>query len=417
VVNISTEHIVTRSVDPFFGLRDRFVDPFFQDFFGRFGHQERIQTQSLGSGVIVDADGFVVTNEHVVRKASKIHIALADKTALEAELVSADPENDIAVLRIPASPKLKVAPMGSSSDLMIGETAIALGNPFGLENSVSVGVLSAKNRSILADGKVLYADLLQTDAAINPGNSGGPLLNIHGEVIGINTAIYGEGQGIGFAIPVDRIKSILESLLDYRVLKGNWLGLQIQALTPEMGRSLGVTGQGVIVTEVEKNSPAAKANLAVGDLVRRVDGQAVTTVLDFNKAVLRREKGDALAFDVLRGGNALTPKVILEAAPALSPEEVIRKRVGFQVQVLNRLLAQRLGLRIQSGLLITDVDRNGPASEAGLQQMDVIVQIGRYRITQVEELGRLLARLDAGASVPLLVVRGEVLGRTVVKTR
>lgn len=417
VVNISTERIVVKRYDPFFGMRDRFFDPFFEDFFSRFGREQRIKTHSLGSGVILDSDGLIVTNEHVVRKASKINVILADGTELEAELASADPEQDIAVLKVPSSPKLKAAPVGTSSDLMIGETAIALGNPFGLENSVSVGVISAKNRTIMAEGKVLYKDLIQTDAAVNPGNSGGPLLNIRGEVIGINTAIYAEGQGIGFAIPIDKVISIIEGFLDYRVMKEIWIGLEVQSVTKEMAQAMGVDAKGVIVSHVDKNSPAAKAGLAVGDIIRKLDGKSVNRVLDFKKGILHHEKGDKARIEFLRNGKSHSTTLVLQALPKQSPEVLIRAKMGLQVQALTPLLARRLGLRAYRGILITEVEKNGPADVAGLRQLDVILQIGRFRIERTRELGGLLSHLKPGVRIPIIVARENMLGRTVLTLR
>jgi len=417
VINISTERIVVQQVDPFYGMRDRFFEPFFKDFFGRFGHQRKIATHSLGSGVILDRDGYIVTNEHVVRKASQIHVTLDDKTSLEASLVSADPENDIAVLKVEKSPKLKAAAIGTSADLMIGETAIALGNPFGLENSVSVGVVSAKNRSIIADGKVVYSDFIQTDAAINPGNSGGPLLNIHGEVIGINTAVHAEGQGIGFAIPIDKVVSILGDLLDYRVLKQIWVGLQLQRVTPDLSKALGAPAGGLIVTEVEKGSPAERSGLALHDLITGVGDEKVSSRLDFNKEILGHKKDDTVAIRVLRDGKSKQMQLTLAQAPKLSAVELIGKKLGIQVQEMNRLLARRLGLRAAQGLLITELEEVGPADTAGLRQLDVIIQVDRFRVSHPDHLGRLLPHVKPGTSVQFIIIRGNHFARTVLKAR
>jgi serine protease Do len=340
-----------------------------------------------------------------------------DKTTMEATLVSADPENDVAVLKVPASPKLRAAPIGTSSDLMIGETAIALGNPFGLENSVSVGVISAKNRSIIADGKVVYNDFIQTDAAVNPGNSGGPLLNIQGDVVGINTAVHAEGQGIGFAIPIDKVISILEGLLDYRVLKEIWVGVQLQRATPELAAAMGIGRDGLIVTEVEKGSPAAEAGLAVRDVITAVNGKKVPSVLDFNKEILGLKVGDTVAIESRRDGKERRASLKLAQVPPLSPAELTTKKLGLQVQAMTRLLAQRLGLRASQGLLVTEIERGGPAAAAGLQQLDVIVQVDRFRVAQPDHLGRLLPLIKPGTSVQFIIIRGNYFARTVVKVR
>ena len=417
VVNISTERIVVQRFDPFYGRRDRFIDPLFEQFFGRFGHQKKIRTNSLGSGVVLDLEGHIITNEHVIRKASQVHVTLSDKTTLEAKLISADADNDLAVLKVEPSDKLQAAPIGTSSDLMIGETAIALGNPFGLENSVSVGVISAKNRSITAEGEVVFTDLVQTDAAVNPGNSGGPLLNIRGEVIGINTAVHAEGQGISFAIPVDKVVAILADLLDYRVLKEIWIGVELQRLTPEMSQTLGTEGEGVIVSEVGKGSPAEKAGLAVWDVITSVDGKKVSTVLDFNRQILGHEKGDSVQLDYRRKDRDQKATIKLAAVPKLSTDELISRKLGVEVQAMTTALARRLGLRAAQGLVITKTENGGPAAAAGLRPLDVIVQIGRFRLTQPDHLGLLLQQVKTGASIQVVIVRRDYFGRAVVKVR
>ena len=417
VVNISTEKIIVQRFDPFYGLQDNLFEPFFRDFFGRYGHQRKVRTHSLGSGVILDENGYIVTNEHVIRRASRIQVTLADKTELEAKLVSADPENDLAVLKIPPSSKLVSAPIGISSDLMIGETAIALGNPFGLENSVSVGVISATNRSITVDQNVVYRDFIQTDAAVNPGNSGGPLLNINGEVIGINTAVYAEGQGISFAIPVNKVMSTLEELLDYRMLKEIWIGVQVQQLTPEMSQKLDYKGRGIIVSDVISKSPASGAGLQEWDIITRVNSEPVKTVLDFKKKILALNRGDKVKVDYMRSSTTQSTSITLEAVPKPSAAELTLKKLGLKVQTVNRQLAKRLRLRTSQGLLITEIERNGPAHRARFHAMDVIIQIDRFRISNTEQLGRLLQYVSAGAAIRIIYVRGDVIARTLLKAR
>jgi serine protease Do len=417
VVNISTERIVVQRTDPFFKLRGRFSDPFFDNFFSRFGQRRQVRTNSLGSGVILDPSGYIVTNEHVIRKASEIHVTLQDKTTVKATLVSSDPENDLAVLKVPAGDKLHAAPIGTSTDLMIGETAIAAGNPFGLENSVSVGVISAKNRSIVADGEVVFDDFLQTDAAINPGNSGGPLLNIHGEVIGINTAVYAEGQGIGFAIPIDKVINTLEGLLDFRVLKEIWFGAKVQRLTKDLASGLGLKAAGILVSDIEPKSPAETAGLKPSDIITRIDNHRINNLLDFKKEILRHEKSDRLSIHYLRDGRIRISSLTLGAIPPLSSVELIRKKLGVKLLSVTTELAKRYRLRVAKGLVVTEIEIGGPAHQAGLRQLDVLIQIGRLRLNKAEHLARLLKEVKPKSKVAVLLLRGDYLARALVTTR
>lgn len=417
VVNISTERIVVQRTDPFFKLRGRFSDPSFDNFFKNFGQQRQVRTSSLGSGVILDSNGYIVTNEHVVRKASEIHVTLQDKTTLIATLVSSDPENDLAVLKVPADEKLQAAPIGTSSDLMIGETAIAAGNPFGLENLVSVGVISAKNRSIVAEGEVIFDDFLQTDAAINPGNSGGPLLNIHGEVIGINTAVYAEGQGIGFAIPIDKVINILEGLLDFRVLKEIWFGANAQSLTAVIASNLEAKVSGVLVADIEADSPAEKAGLKPSDIITRIDNQKINNLLDFKKEILRHENSDRLSIQYLRDGKTHISSLTLGVIPPLSFEELISRKLGVKLQSLTPELAKKFHLRVAGGLVVTEIEIGGPAHKSGLRQLDVIIQLGRLRLNKEEHLARLIKEIKPNSQISVLLIRGDYLARSVVISR
>src|SRR5881409_3037402 len=257
VVNVSTEQVVERRASPFPFPQDPFFEEFFRDFVDP--RPRRFKTTSLGSGVIVAADGTIVTNVHVIQRASRIQVTLIDQREFDAKLVGADADADIAVLRIKAGGDLPHIPFGTSADLMIGETVIAIGNPFGLSHTVTTGVVSAVGRS-LRDEDRTYTDFIQTDASINPGNSGGPLLNIKGELVGIDTAIYGKAQGIGFAIPVDRARRVMKDLVSYGEVRRVWVGLAVQDLTPNLAQHFGVR-RGVIVAEVEAKSPAADADL------------------------------------------------------------------------------------------------------------------------------------------------------------
>src|SRR5213596_2169756 len=265
VVNVSTEQVVERRASPFPFPQDPFFEEFFRDFVDP--RPRRFKTTSLGSGVIVAADGTIMTNVHVIERASRIHVTLADQREFDATLVGADADADIAILRVKAGDDLPHIPFGSSADLMIGETVIAIGNPFGLSHTVTTGVVSAVGRS-LRDEDRTYTDFIQTDASINPGNSGGPLLDIKGELIGINTAIYGKAQGIGFALPVDRAKRIVQELISHGAVEAPWIGVVVQTVTPELASHFSLKEkQGVLVRGIEQGSPAAKAGLQQGDVL------------------------------------------------------------------------------------------------------------------------------------------------------
>src|SRR5438046_488932 len=268
VVNVSTEQIVERHASPFPFPQDPFFEEFFRDFVDP--RPRRFKTTSLGSGVIVAADGTIMTNVHVIERASRVRVTLNDQREFDATLVGADADADIAVLRVKAGGDLPHIPFGTSADLMIGETVIAIGNPFGLSHTVTTGVVSAVGRS-LRDEERTYTDFIQTDASINPGNSGGPLLDIKGELVGINTAIYGKAQGIGFAIPVDRARRVMKDLVSYGEVRHAWVGLVVQNLTPDLAQHFGVR-RGVVVAQVEPTSPAEAAGIARGDAVTKVDG-------------------------------------------------------------------------------------------------------------------------------------------------
>ncbi|NUN24102.1 MAG: trypsin-like peptidase domain-containing protein, partial [Candidatus Jettenia caeni] len=280
VANIRTERLIAqRHVDPYFGSRSEFFEQYFNEFFGQ--SQKQTIERPLGSGVIIDEDGYIVTNEHVVSRASKIKVRLSNGQDFEATMISSDPISDIAVLKINSPTPLPYVKMGTSKDLMIGETVIALGNPFGLENSVTTGVLSAKNRTITFNseyGEINYNGLIQTDALINPGNSGGPLINIDGELIGINAAIVNQAQGIGFAIPVDKVRETLVKLFNFRELNKIWFGVQVEEQAD--------TSKGIVVSSVEPKSPAYKANIKTGDYITKIDSKEILNILDFEKYIL-----------------------------------------------------------------------------------------------------------------------------------
>src|SRR6266849_3797017 len=326
VVNVSTEQIVEQRRSPFPFPQDPFFEEFFRDFVDP--RPRRFKTTSLGSGVIVAADGTIMTNVHVIERASRIHVTLIDQREFDATLVGADADADIAVVRVKAGGDLLHIPFGSSADLMIGETVIAIGNPFGLSHTVTTGVVSAVGRSLHEEDRT-YTDFIQTDASINPGNSGGPLLDIKGELIGINTAIYGKAQGIGFAIPVDRARRVMKDLVSYGEVRRAWVGLVVQDLTPELAQHFGVR-RGVVVAEVEPGSPAAAAGVARGDAITRVDGREVASRDEFEQRIGDHGEGDRVALTLRRDGRDDQVQVAaatFAGAPLRSVAELRRKMI------------------------------------------------------------------------------------------
>ena len=385
VVSLSTERlIIQKHMDPLFGFRSKFFNRYFDDYFGSF-EQKKVEVP-LGSGVIIDESGYIVTNEHVISRASNIKVMLYDGTELNAKLVSSDAINDLAILKIDSPNPLHYIEMGISDDLMIGETVIAIGNPFGLGNSVTTGVISALHRTLnFGEGNVNleYKDLIQTDALINPGNSGGPLVNINGELIGINAAILSKAQGIGFAIPVNNVKRTLVRLFNFRKIKKLWVGIKVEDTDSHLG--------GIEITEVEDDSPAEKSGLKVGDIISKVNNQPVKKVLDYEKYILKKEVNDSINITLYR--NAIEKKitVVLAKAPKPSGEKLALEKLGIHVQPLTTSIAKRLGIRsTRQGVLISGIEEDSPAGTAKILSGYVIDRIGPYRITNIEELGFVL---------------------------
>ncbi|MEQ8764414.1 MAG: trypsin-like peptidase domain-containing protein [Planctomycetota bacterium] len=320
------------------------------------------QDSGLGSGVIIDPAGYVITNAHVIAGADAIDVKLLDGRELPARLMKSDPDNDLALLKIDANEPFPYIPFGNSDDLLIGETVIALGNPYGLSNTVTTGVLSAKNRSVPTGNGHNYDDFLQTDASINPGNSGGALLNINGELVGINTAILRQGQGIGFAIPVDRVSRVLPDLIDLPVARGLSIGADFDTITGRNGEPE------IVVASVETDSSAARYGLRQGDKIRRLDGERVETLLDFKKQLLEKEAGDTLSLAVERGDGFEDIRLPVEPVETVTRRQFLRK-LGFWGEA--KLVRIRDG-RMISGFVIDEVRQNSPATSLGLRVDDVI---------------------------------------------
>jgi serine protease Do len=380
VVNVSAESVV-RDVDPFFG--------------SFFGPSER-RTQSLGSGLIIDANGVVVTNAHVIEGASRIVVTTLDGRELDADVLGSDRDADLAVLKVKAR-GLPAVPLGRSTDLMIGETVIAIGNPFGLSHTVTSGVLSALGRTVPSErGERVFTDFLQTDASINPGNSGGPLVNILGEVVGINTAIIQGASGIGFAIPADRARRVVDDLLRYGELRALWTGARLLTVDAELARRSELpVRRGAMVYKVYPDSPAAAAGLHEKDVIVAVNGHPVTAREDVSTALYTAPSGTALELDVRRGDRTL--KVSLKAVPP--PQGLGRE-----------LLERNVGLRVEEGggsLVIRRVADGSLAERKGLRPGDIILGANGQEVKKLDDLGREVLRGIERGGLLLAVQRGR----------
>jgi len=416
VVNISTERIITRQYDQFFGHRDRMFDDLFEQFRNRFRPRE-YRASSLGSGAIIDPSGIVVTNEHVISKATRIAVTLSDKTQYAATLISSDADNDLAVLKIDADGTFPFIEVGTSSDLMIGETVIALGNPFGFTGSVSVGVLSATDRTVSTEGRVVFENLLQTDAAINPGSSGGPLVNINGEMIGVNVAVMAEAQGIGFALPVDRVRNVLANLLNAKLLKRLWVGLELQEITPDLAKELNVKQGGVLVSGIEPGSPAGGSAMRRQDVVVEVDGVPLRHPYDFERILLHKDVGEKLSVKYLRGKTQRTASLEVKRIPQKSGIELAKEKLGLQLDKIAASVARKLDIQQDVGLLISGVVPNGPAFDAGIERGDIILSIGGRPVADDDKLAALLEQLRPKSAVHVVLYRNNVFYRGYIKLR
>ncbi len=393
VVNISTEQVIERRGSPFPSPQDPFFDQYFRDFFDP--RPRRFTTTSLGSGVIVAADGTILTNEHVILRASRIHVTLADEREFDAKLVGADSDSDVAVLRVQAGGDLPHVKLGTSADLMIGETVIAIGNPFGLSHTVTTGVVSALGRAMRSEDKT-YSDFIQTDASINPGNSGGPLLNIKGELIGINTAIYsrsGGSIGIGFAIPVDRAARAMRDLVSYGEVRKAWVGIAVQDLTPELAQHFG-TRRGVVVSAIDPGSPAASVGLARGDVIVRVDGRDIHSRDEFEQRVQDHTEGTKLVVTRRREGNDDDVELVTAPFPAAQADDLAWRLIGVGVA------------EADDGLVVRRVRDGSPAAHIGVQRGDRLLGLGGVALDSVSAFRRKMIELHGARSTLLSIGRG-----------
>jgi serine protease Do len=387
---------------------------FFEPFERFFGPQHRLpyKAKSLGSGFIIDTKGYILTNNHVVENADEIVVKLSSGREFKAKVVGRDQKTDIALIEIHGATDLQPVILGESGALKVGQWVVAIGNPFGLENTVTAGIVSAIGRHI---NQGPYDDFIQTDAAINPGNSGGPLLNTKGEVIGINTAIFSRGGGnigIGFAIPIDLAKEIVPQLKEKGHVTRGWLGVMIQKVTPQIAESLGLQdAKGALVADLVKDGPAEAAGLKQGDVIAEYDGKPVNDSAELPLLVARTPVGKSVKVKVIRDKKEETFTIKIAE---LKEEETAQagsgttEDLGLTVQTLTPDLAENLGLeRTMKGVVVTEVEPGGPATDAGLRRGDVILEVNRQGVKDVDAYRKALKAAGKGKSVLFLVRRGD----------
>lgn len=405
VVNISAEGTVNQSpvANPFQGTP-------FEDFFHQFSSpQFKQHFTSLGSGVIVRKNGYILTNAHVIRNASKISVILSNGTTFRnAKLIGTDPRVDLAVIKIDSKNPLPEGLLGDSDKIKVGSWAIAVGNPYGFKSTVTVGVVSAKGRNLPGESQATYHNLIQTDASINPGNSGGPLVNINGEIIGINTSIAtptGGSVGIGFAIPINTAKSELDALITQGKVVHGYLGVYTQPMTPELLKAFGVT-TGVLVADIIQNSPAAKAGLQRGDVILKYNEKKIETPEDLQDTVNQTPVKSIVHVQVKRGKEILTFNATIKEIPSLEQgEKTATAYWGLHLKEITPALAQTYNLHGSTGLLVTQVDPDSLAAMAQVVPGDVILEVDRQPVGNLEQLKKSIE--DSLSNTVLLLVQHQ----------
>jgi serine protease Do len=407
VVNVSSAYETRSRPNPFSGLGSPFFEEFFKDFFDpRF--ERRQQHTSLGSGVIIDGQrGLILTNAHVIQQSGTVKVVLQDEREFEARIIGADPDWDLAVLKIDSTGKLPSVAMGGSDDLMIGETVIAIGNPFGFSHTVTTGVVSALHRSIRTEDRV-FQDFIQIDASINPGNSGGPLLNINGDLIGINTAIYAKAQGIGFAIPISKARKIVAELIQYGEVKQAWIGVVAQELDERIAQYLNYPSKkGVMVKAVEPDSPAQKAGLREGDILLAIGNRKISGIDDYRAIARAATTGDLLETQIWRAGRALTMPLQTSVFPIEQADQLAWNLLGIRVEDLTSKNRRDYRIAVKEGVLISEVRGSTYLARIGARPGDVIRQIDDTTIGNHEEFKKAVVKSRQKSSLVLLIQRGD----------
>lgn len=417
VVSITSEKTV-KVRDPFSNFFHN--DDFFRRFFRQPQGEQEYKQHGLGSGVIVSPDGFIMTNYHVIKDADEINVRI-DRKTFKAEVVGTDPATDLAIVKIDEK-NLQAIPFGDSDKLEVGELVLAVGSPFDLrlQHTVTAGIISAKGRTLNLSGELTYQDFIQTDAAINPGNSGGALVNIHGELIGINTAIYagntGGNVGIGFAVPINLAKHVMNDLIEHGEVVRGYLGVFISTLDAELGEALKISdNEGAVVTQVVEGTPADKAGLKKYDVIREVDGRKIADSQALTNLVASYRPGDMIDLKVVRDGKEKRIRVELQkrpgsatnSRPALPQDDDVLSKLGLRVSNLTDELASRYGYEEEEGVIVRDVGKNSVAAEKGLRVGDLIIEIDRQKVRSVKEFEKIVDDFEAGKIVLFQVKRGR----------
>jgi|SRR5665648_3603 len=407
VVNIDTVRMVDQN-SPFFS-----EDPIFRQFFGdQFkNYSKTIPQKGTGSGFIISQKGYILTNEHVIHKAEKITVTLSDGREFDGKVIGSDLDSDIAIVKI-ESDDLPIVALGDSDKLRVGEIVVAIGNPYGLQQTVTMGVVSAEDRSIPVEEHT-YRNFIQTDAAINPGNSGGPLLNTKGEVVGINTAIIPFAQGIGFAIPINIPKKNIDDLIKLGKVIRPWLGVYIQKLTPEITKQFDLPedAKGVLVGDVVKDSPAEVAGIKRGDVISKVNNEEVGSPEELQDKIRSIKVGENANIEISRNGKTISFIVKIAEMPTEQGTEEIPKaktfsvQTGLKVEIVTSEVAKELGLPQVQGLVITEVIPGSSADDMGLQRGDVILEANRTEVSSIDEWDGVISKLEPGDTLLLLVFR------------
>lgn len=419
VVNISVTTVTQTGGSPFAGMPD---DPELQEFLRRFGFptmpgqggqpNQEFKSQSLGSGFIISADGYILTNAHVVNEADEVLVKLSDKREFKAKIIGTDKRTDVALIKIDAT-NLPKATIGDPAALKVGEWVAAIGSPFGLENTMTAGIVSAKGRALPQEK---FVPFIQTDVAINPGNSGGPLYNLRGEVVGVNSQIYsrsGGSMGLSFSIPIDVAIDISNQLKANGKITRGWLGVAIQELTKELAESFGMkNNNGALIAGVEKTGPAEKGGLLAGDVITKFDGKMINISSDLPRAVGSAKPGKTVPVEIFRKGTVKTLNVVVgdmpndpnEAAPSLKPAPKAEvNKIGLTLKELTP--QQKKKLNGKNGLLVTETI--GTAAQAGIRRGDVILGLNNSESQSVELFNKQINAVPAGKTVAVLVLRGE----------
>lgn len=416
VVNIDTETMVTMNqrAFPFQG------DPFFEEFFGQImppQQQRQVPQRGKGSGFIISKEGYILTNNHVIEGADKIKVTLLDGRSFDAEKVGQDPTFDLAVIKIKAG-DLPILAMGDSDATEVGEWVVAIGNPLGFENSVTVGVVSAKNRTLQAPG-VSFQGFMQTDAAINPGNSGGPLIDLKGKAIGLNTAIVPYAQGIGFAVPINMAKQVMDDLIKHGEVRRGWLGVVVQPLTASLVEAYKIpVKEGAIIADVQQDGPAAKAGLERGDVVTAINGEKVKNSQDVVFSIRKKMQGEKVDLEIYRDGKKQTIGVVLGkidgeksetsknrgTAPSERSTQERSAHMGITASVVTNELKERFKLSGNDGLVVTSIERGSQGQKIGLQPGDVILEVNKVKMTTLAEWDKVMNAKNK--ALAMLVRRG-----------